>query len=501
MDGKQRLTTIRDYVNDKFALYKTIKPIEIDGEIYEVAGKKFSQLEEEVQDLILKCGLVIYSCPKNNITSKEEKEIFRRLNNGKQLTNAQMNSVYLDEDLGRRIFDILTDSVEYTSIEELKKAKKRGRPSKSETEDKQQEVEAAEVAPEYITVENEVNFWGDVAVVGGSAIKNGEDRNLVLQCAMLISGYEGGFKDTDIKGYLQSIELDDEDEDSIRNQELIEEREAVYGKLQNAIKTLTEGILERRGLHKKGKKIIPEQNLKKVSIAPIINGMHLAIEQGKEDLYINRLIKFFDEYAENEEYADYVGSGTADINRVAGRRDYFKKMVEQEATDEERAEVEKVQAERQARADQIAEVKIQEAERQAEAERLSKEEKKKSKTPKTSGRGRSKKEDKPEEKAEVTEVSESEVSGIETPETKEEKPAKPKRNRSKQKAKKEKTEVAEEAAEGQSEVAEVTKEDQSEAAEVQTAEGQTEQGEATETTEVQDENLEEQAQKLNSKKA
>lgn len=490
LDGKQRLTTIRDFVNDKFALHKSIKPIEIDGEIYEVAGKKFSQLEEVIRDRITDNKMIIYTCNENDITEAEKKEVFRRLNNGKQLTNAQKNSVYLDEDLSRRIFNTLTDSVKYISIEELKKAKKRGRPTKAETEEKVEVIEGegqaeegqAEAAPEYTTVENEVSFWGDVAVVGGSAVKNGEDRNLVLQCAMLISGYESGFKDTDIKGYLQSKELDEEDEDSARNQELINEREDVYEKLQNAIKTLAEGILERRGITKKGKKIVPEQNLKKVNIAPIVNGMHLAIENNKADLYINRLIKFFDEYEENGEYTRYVESGTADIKNVVGRRDYFKQMAEQEATAEEWAEVEKVQAERQSKAERIEEIKIQEAERQAEAERLAKEKKKKEKAKtKTKGGNKASKEKKNDEsEAEnVAEVSD-ETEAVSEAENKEEKPAKPKRSRSKKKTKKEEVKVAEQ----------VEQEQVPEVQEQEVQEGQEEGVQAEQVSEEQQQNEE-----------
>lgn len=253
IDGKQRLTTIRSFMRDEFALHKSIKPVEINGEIYEIAGKKFSELDAEVQEEI-DTDILIYSCPVEDITNNEIKEIFRRLNNGKQLTNAQKNSVYLDEDLNKRIFDVLTTSVNYTSIEEYKKAKRRGRPKADA--DQEQEEEVADVAPEYMTVNNEVSFWGDVAVVGNSAVKNGEDRNLVLQCAMLISNYdyEGGFKDVDIKAYLQEKELDEEDYDSEKNNAIIHEREDVYGKLKTAVETLSMGLLERRGLQRKGKK-------------------------------------------------------------------------------------------------------------------------------------------------------------------------------------------------------------------------------------------------------
>ena len=48
IDGVQRLSTIADYVEDKFSLSKDLEPIVLDGEIYEIAGKKFSKLDEKV---------------------------------------------------------------------------------------------------------------------------------------------------------------------------------------------------------------------------------------------------------------------------------------------------------------------------------------------------------------------------------------------------------------------------------------------------------------------
>lgn len=65
IEGKQRITTLQKYKGDKFPLSKKLDPVIVDGETYEIAGKRFSQLDEVVQDkllnsevLILKCGIV-----------------------------------------------------------------------------------------------------------------------------------------------------------------------------------------------------------------------------------------------------------------------------------------------------------------------------------------------------------------------------------------------------------------------------------------------------------
>ena len=50
IEGKQRITTLQKYKGDKFPLSKKLDPVIVDGETYEIAGKRFSQLDEVVQD-------------------------------------------------------------------------------------------------------------------------------------------------------------------------------------------------------------------------------------------------------------------------------------------------------------------------------------------------------------------------------------------------------------------------------------------------------------------
>ena len=53
IEGKQRITTLQKYKGDKFPLSKKLDSVMIDGETYEIAGKRFSQLDEIVQDKLL----------------------------------------------------------------------------------------------------------------------------------------------------------------------------------------------------------------------------------------------------------------------------------------------------------------------------------------------------------------------------------------------------------------------------------------------------------------
>lgn len=94
LDGKQRMNAIAGYINDDYALtvlppvsYEPAdddKPIEVD-----ISGKKFSELPEELQDLILSYTLTIYYY--DEITDAQVATLFRKLNNGKPLSTKDRN--------------------------------------------------------------------------------------------------------------------------------------------------------------------------------------------------------------------------------------------------------------------------------------------------------------------------------------------------------------------------------------------------------------------------
>lgn len=86
-DGVQRSTNICGYINDEYRLPKTLKPIILDGFEYEIAGKKFSQLDEAVQDKIKTSEMQVYLF--TNCTDEDIREMYRRQNNGKGLTSTQ----------------------------------------------------------------------------------------------------------------------------------------------------------------------------------------------------------------------------------------------------------------------------------------------------------------------------------------------------------------------------------------------------------------------------
>lgn len=88
MDGQQRNTTIYKYLKDEFALteLKPIPYLDEDGKecTVDISGKKFSELEEELQDIIKDATITVKYF--DNLEQYQKAEMFRRLNNGKPLS-------------------------------------------------------------------------------------------------------------------------------------------------------------------------------------------------------------------------------------------------------------------------------------------------------------------------------------------------------------------------------------------------------------------------------
>lgn len=89
MDGKQRLSAIKEYLNDEFALTDLMPVTYMDDEVGEertvdISNKKFSELPDALQNHLETTTLnVIYF---DNLTKFEERELFKRLNQGKPLS-------------------------------------------------------------------------------------------------------------------------------------------------------------------------------------------------------------------------------------------------------------------------------------------------------------------------------------------------------------------------------------------------------------------------------
>lgn len=89
MDGKQRLSTIKEYLNDEFALSQLAPVSYMDDEIGEectvdISEKKFSELPEALQNYLNTVTVSVTYF--DSLTKEEERELFKRLNAGKPLS-------------------------------------------------------------------------------------------------------------------------------------------------------------------------------------------------------------------------------------------------------------------------------------------------------------------------------------------------------------------------------------------------------------------------------
>lgn len=110
LDGKQRMTTTFSFINGEYALAETIPDIEIEGVTYSIAGKYFEDLDEDVQQEILRFRFNIVAF--EDVTNEDIEEIFFRLNNSTPLTKPQKarplmgvdNSIFINDLLACRFF-------------------------------------------------------------------------------------------------------------------------------------------------------------------------------------------------------------------------------------------------------------------------------------------------------------------------------------------------------------------------------------------------------------
>lgn len=117
IDGQHRLLSIFGFMNDEYPIDENVPTVEVDGEIYELAGKKFSELPEEIQQLISGYTFTIYNL--EECTDEEIEEMFFRLNNGSGLSKTQIANVklgmrlakFVKETIARKFF---TDVCHFT---------------------------------------------------------------------------------------------------------------------------------------------------------------------------------------------------------------------------------------------------------------------------------------------------------------------------------------------------------------------------------------------------
>lgn len=120
LDGKQRLTNIKSYVNGEYFLHVDTPNVMIDDEEYVLSEKAFSELDELVQDAIKSFSLQIYKM--TEISDEEIEDLFFRLNNGTPLSKQQKAKAKMGTEWATKIqglvkHELIQDKASFTQLQ------------------------------------------------------------------------------------------------------------------------------------------------------------------------------------------------------------------------------------------------------------------------------------------------------------------------------------------------------------------------------------------------
>lgn len=260
LDGSQRTSTCISYLNNEFSLSKDTPNIVIrskeNGETvskeYEIAGKKFKKLDEEVQSTLLSCGLEF--CTLSDYTDNEVREMFRRQNSSKPLNGKLLRIVHESDAVSDAVFSL-------------------------------------------------ANHPFMSKLVTSTQRKNGTDRDLVVQTLMLICTSPErdftSFRTKDIDVFVQ----DYADNSLEKINTLIDAMDS----FDEAFETIK----------------IPITSIPMI----LYSGYRIKKDKKSFSKLIDVINEFLNNYDTNEEYKQYVQSGTSSQENVRGRFDYWRNII------------------------------------------------------------------------------------------------------------------------------------------------------------------------------
>lgn len=277
LDGKQRFTTLNDYMNDGFRLADDTPVVNIqkrkvvtgeDGqrkqqtsvEEYEIAGKYFSEIAPKLQDNLKDKVLSVIVLA--NCTDEDIEEQFYRLNNGTALTKSQKTRVFLGDELAAFV----------------------------------EKVEASEL------------FAEDSHKSCFSALrrKQGDIQTTILQAVMLVMDYPfKNFNNDAIMEFAKWFRVNHKDSDLAYCMEL-------FDKLNKAVP-----VSEK-----------PNKLMKKTTIPILVYHVQTVDELNISlSRYGEWIQKFMDSYTPDCEYASYCGQASTSRVKVMARLEYVEKQL------------------------------------------------------------------------------------------------------------------------------------------------------------------------------
>ena len=255
IDGVQRLSTIRDYIGNKFALSKEMDTVIVNGEEKNLSGLKFDKLDEDTQDEILKSELQVYRI--TDCTETDIRELFRRQNAGRPLSNKLMRVVHESDEFSEVIYSL----------------------SNHPFMDK---------------------------IMSKAQHKNGTDRDTIIQAMMLISSNQEqeftSFRTKDIDTYVTDYADQYLDRADTLKEAMDRFNEAFDGKIK-----------------------IPSTSIPQI----LYSGYRIVKDKKSFSRLAEKVSEFVTTYDSNEEYKQYVQSGTGSKENVKGRFDYWRRIVKE----------------------------------------------------------------------------------------------------------------------------------------------------------------------------
>lgn len=253
IDGVQRLSTIRDFIGNKFSLSKDIESVIINGEEKNLSGLKFNKLDEDTQSEILNSELQVYRM--SDCTEKDVREMFARQNAGKPLSNKLMRVVHESDDFSNVVYSLTN----HPFMDKIMSPVQR---------------------------------------------KNGTDRDTIIQAMMLISSNQEqeftSFRTKDIDAYV----TDYADQYLDRADTLKEAMDRFNESFDDEIK-------------------IPSTSIPQI----LYSGYRIVKDKKSFSRLAEKVSEFIATYDSNEEYKQYVLSGTGSKENVKGRFDYWRGIV------------------------------------------------------------------------------------------------------------------------------------------------------------------------------
>lgn len=265
LDGKQRLTTLYEFVNDKFTLPKDMDDVVItdvtfdenknpikEEKVYKVAGKKFSKLDTELQKIFNKYKIDVVLLA--GFTDEQIEDQFYRLNNGCTFTKSQKANVKLGTELAGKIKEI-----------------------------------------------EECDFFENRAVFTNTQRKRGEITSCILQTMMLLSDFD--YKNFGANEVLRFAEELNDNPDY----ELVEKTKDLYDKLFCVLPGYDKEM---------------DKNLKKIHIPVIVKNLDYTNELEEpitDKEYEAFLLDWFTAGMVCSNYIDYCGQGSTGKAKVEGR--------------------------------------------------------------------------------------------------------------------------------------------------------------------------------------